>query len=219
MIKRFGLGFAIGYVVGARTGQDRYDQLVAAGRKVLDIPAVRDAVAQGEDRARQAGRRVLSSVRSSLLEPSGDDAEDEWDSDEDEEDDGDDADESATGRLGDDADDVDTDAEETDDADSGRSRRRNRHGSSPGRADGERGAPSERRPARSTSRSRAKSRDGSGSERSARRPGGQRHRGSGRRTPDHAGRKSSGPADDGRHPTRSSLAKVAKNAVARGRTD
>ena len=39
-MKTFVLGVAIGYVLGARAGRERYDQLVRAYRRVKDHPAV-----------------------------------------------------------------------------------------------------------------------------------------------------------------------------------
>jgi hypothetical protein len=36
-------GFAIGFVVGARAGRERYEQMVKLGRKVAENPAVRQA--------------------------------------------------------------------------------------------------------------------------------------------------------------------------------
>jgi hypothetical protein len=39
-MKSFLLGVAIGYVLGARAGRERYDQLVQAYRRLKDHPAV-----------------------------------------------------------------------------------------------------------------------------------------------------------------------------------
>src|SRR5580704_17000929 len=39
----FQAGFAIGFVVGARAGRERYEQMVKLGRKVAENPAVRQA--------------------------------------------------------------------------------------------------------------------------------------------------------------------------------
>jgi hypothetical protein len=39
----FIVGFAVGYVVGARAGRERYDQIKQAGQKVAESPAVRKA--------------------------------------------------------------------------------------------------------------------------------------------------------------------------------
>lgn len=39
-MKAFLLGLAIGYVLGARAGRERYDELVRAYRRLKDHPAV-----------------------------------------------------------------------------------------------------------------------------------------------------------------------------------
>ena len=39
----FAVGFAAGYVVGARAGRERYDQIVKYGRQVAGSPAVQKA--------------------------------------------------------------------------------------------------------------------------------------------------------------------------------
>jgi len=36
-------GLAVGYVLGTREGRERYNQLVATGRKILDHPTVQEA--------------------------------------------------------------------------------------------------------------------------------------------------------------------------------
>lgn len=36
-------GLAVGYVLGTREGRERYNQLVAAARKILDHPTVQEA--------------------------------------------------------------------------------------------------------------------------------------------------------------------------------
>ena len=38
-----GLAFAAGYVVGARAGRDRYEQIRASAQKVAENPKVREA--------------------------------------------------------------------------------------------------------------------------------------------------------------------------------
>jgi hypothetical protein len=39
----FIVGFAVGFVAGARAGRERYEQMVKAGRKVAENPAVQKA--------------------------------------------------------------------------------------------------------------------------------------------------------------------------------
>jgi hypothetical protein len=36
-------GVAVGFVVGSRAGREKYDQLVAAGRRLMDHPTVQEA--------------------------------------------------------------------------------------------------------------------------------------------------------------------------------
>lgn len=76
MVKRFTMGFVCGYLVGARSGRERYDQLADVGRKVMDIPAVRDVVSSGQDRARDLGQRVVEAVQGAV---SADDVDDDVD--------------------------------------------------------------------------------------------------------------------------------------------
>ena len=54
-MKMLALGVAIGYVLGARAGRERYDQLVRAYRKLVDHPMVQGAA--GVVRAK-LGQRV-----------------------------------------------------------------------------------------------------------------------------------------------------------------
>jgi hypothetical protein len=79
MLKRFGLGFAIGYVLGARGGDRHYEQITAAARRVGELPGVRDLVADGPDSAREAGRRLMETLRDRF----GGDGRDEPDDEED----------------------------------------------------------------------------------------------------------------------------------------
>ncbi|HWG01231.1 MAG TPA: hypothetical protein VG164_05210 [Trebonia sp.] len=39
----FVAGFAVGFIVGARAGRERYDQLMKAGRQIAEHPAVQKA--------------------------------------------------------------------------------------------------------------------------------------------------------------------------------
>ena len=42
-MKKFLLGAAVGYVLGARAGHDRYEQIVRSYRRIADHPAVQGA--------------------------------------------------------------------------------------------------------------------------------------------------------------------------------
>lgn len=90
MLKRFGLGFAVGYVLGARAGQERYEQITSAGQKLADLPAVRGILDKGPDNLKESGGRLLSSVKervSSLGNVAGEPDEDDVDDEADEADD------------------------------------------------------------------------------------------------------------------------------------
>jgi hypothetical protein len=47
----FIVGFAVGYVVGARAGRERYEQIKQAGQKVAGSPPVRKATQVAGDKA------------------------------------------------------------------------------------------------------------------------------------------------------------------------
>jgi hypothetical protein len=63
MLKRFGLGFAVGYFVGARSGRQAYERLADVGQRLLEVPWVEDLVDSGRDRAREASERIVDVVR------------------------------------------------------------------------------------------------------------------------------------------------------------
>jgi hypothetical protein len=65
----FGLGFAAGYVLGARAGRERYESLVRTFRAVKERPAVQGAAGIV---AAQAG--TLASRARSVISKSPDDA-------------------------------------------------------------------------------------------------------------------------------------------------
>jgi hypothetical protein len=44
-------GLAVGFVVGARAGRERYEQMVKAGRKVVENPTVQKATRAAGDKA------------------------------------------------------------------------------------------------------------------------------------------------------------------------
>nr|MDT0660579.1 hypothetical protein [Micromonospora sp. DSM 115978] len=59
-------GLAAGFVLGARAGREKYDELVVKGKKVLDHPTVQEAagVAQAQaNRLYAEGRERLSHTR------------------------------------------------------------------------------------------------------------------------------------------------------------
>jgi hypothetical protein len=44
-------GAAVGYLLGARAGREKYDELVAAARRLMDNPSVREASGQVQAQA------------------------------------------------------------------------------------------------------------------------------------------------------------------------
>lgn len=66
MVKRFGAGFICGYLLGARTGRERYDQLAEAGRKLMDAPMVRDVIGSAGDGARDVVRRLTGAIEEAV---------------------------------------------------------------------------------------------------------------------------------------------------------
>ncbi|MFV2194744.1 hypothetical protein [Nocardiopsis sp. LOL_012] len=80
----FAAGLAIGYVLGAKAGRARYDQLVRSARKVADNPAVQEAAGLVGAQVGNAGRTVydkavhtlpVSSVRDFLRRPTEEEME------------------------------------------------------------------------------------------------------------------------------------------------
>lgn len=56
---RLGLGLAVGYVLGAKAGRARYDQIVRLGSKAADSPAVQGAAGFLRAKATDAVSMVL----------------------------------------------------------------------------------------------------------------------------------------------------------------
>src|SRR3954469_8278529 len=77
-LKSFTTGMAVGYVFGARAGEQRYDQLSAIGERLLESPWVGRALAGGREIATEAGRRMLEEVRYRAgLEDDGDERDED----------------------------------------------------------------------------------------------------------------------------------------------
>jgi CBS domain-containing protein len=53
VLNRFALGFGFGYVLGARAGRQRYEQLVALWEKLAGSPVVRQVAQQAAEQGRQ----------------------------------------------------------------------------------------------------------------------------------------------------------------------
>ena len=63
MLKRFGLGFGIGYVLGARAGEKRYAQLGSAGQRLAQAPVVKDLVERAPKVARDTFDHLMEAVK------------------------------------------------------------------------------------------------------------------------------------------------------------
>ncbi|PDP88904.1 hypothetical protein CQJ94_03960 [Glycomyces fuscus] len=80
----FAAGLAIGYVLGARAGRARYEQLARTARKVADSPVVQEVAGLVGAQVSSAGRTVydkavdkmpVTSVRDFLARPTDEEAE------------------------------------------------------------------------------------------------------------------------------------------------
>ncbi len=74
----FAAGLAVGYVLGAKAGKARYDQIAAATRRVAESPAVQETAGLVGAQVSNAGKTVcakfgervpISSVRDFLARP------------------------------------------------------------------------------------------------------------------------------------------------------
>ncbi|MGH8876389.1 MAG: hypothetical protein ACRD0P_03455 [Stackebrandtia sp.] len=63
----FVAGVAVGYVLGARAGRERYEQIVAMARRVRDNPTVRDAAGAVQSQAGQVAGACRDRIRYSGL--------------------------------------------------------------------------------------------------------------------------------------------------------
>lgn len=58
----FAAGLGIGYLLGSRAGRKRYDQIVAAARKVWETPAIQTQVHRAEDFAAEQVGNIPGAV-------------------------------------------------------------------------------------------------------------------------------------------------------------
>ncbi|GAB2726487.1 hypothetical protein [Kitasatospora kifunensis] len=58
----FVVGAATGYVLGARAGRQRYEQIAAAAQKVAQHPAVQDATQRAKESAGSAAGKAMCAV-------------------------------------------------------------------------------------------------------------------------------------------------------------
>src|SRR5438132_6457622 len=71
MLKRFTFGLAVGYVLGARAGEERYEQIKGLFDRALDQPAVARVVESGRELADERGRGLVEGLKdraSSMLD-------------------------------------------------------------------------------------------------------------------------------------------------------
>lgn len=69
------IGFGAGYVLGARSGRERYDQIADKAQRLWRDPAVQDKVEQAQqvvqDKAGQAGQAVKEKVGTATTSDGG----------------------------------------------------------------------------------------------------------------------------------------------------
>ncbi|MGF1430839.1 hypothetical protein [Kitasatospora sp. LaBMicrA B282] len=58
----FVVGAAAGYVLGAKAGRQRYEQIATVARKVAEHPMVQDATRRAKDSAGSAAGRAVDAV-------------------------------------------------------------------------------------------------------------------------------------------------------------
>ncbi|MET8678519.1 YtxH domain-containing protein [Streptomyces sp. NPDC004647] len=59
-------GLAVGYVLGARAGRERYEQLRKTARQVTQNPAVRNAAESAAQNSRAAASKAVDTVSSKV---------------------------------------------------------------------------------------------------------------------------------------------------------
>jgi hypothetical protein len=65
------IGFGIGYVLGARAGRQRYEQIQAWWSRVSGSPAVQKAADNAKTLAGEAGRKGVEAVQGGVSKVSG----------------------------------------------------------------------------------------------------------------------------------------------------
>lgn len=69
LISRFTLGFGLGYVVGARAGRERYDQIRGAWSSFIGNRAIQQGAQRGKELVSEVGEQVTSKLRDTKREP------------------------------------------------------------------------------------------------------------------------------------------------------
>ncbi|HWH29971.1 MAG TPA: hypothetical protein VNU26_13625 [Mycobacteriales bacterium] len=78
MLKKLTLaaGFGAGYVLGAKAGTQRYEQIVAKAREIAGMPAVQNATATVQDTAGTLAEKAKDTVNEKVSKSSDGDAPD-----------------------------------------------------------------------------------------------------------------------------------------------
>ncbi|MDP8957587.1 MAG: hypothetical protein M3N24_11670 [Actinomycetota bacterium] len=63
IFNRFTIGFGAGYVLGARAGRERYEQIVELWNRVTGNPTVRQAAERGKAAVEDAGSKVVTAIQ------------------------------------------------------------------------------------------------------------------------------------------------------------
>ena len=63
LLNRFTLGFTVGYILGARAGRDRYEQIQEWWGSLMGSPAVREATQRSRDLVAEAAPVVASKIK------------------------------------------------------------------------------------------------------------------------------------------------------------
>ena len=69
LVSRFSLGFGVGYVVGARAGRERYEQLQGVWNSFIGNPTVQQAAQRGRELMNEAGEQVSSKFQETQRGP------------------------------------------------------------------------------------------------------------------------------------------------------
>lgn len=63
IFNKFTVGFGAGYVLGAKAGRERYEQIVQLWNRVSGNPAVRQAAERGKAVVGEAGSKVVTRIQ------------------------------------------------------------------------------------------------------------------------------------------------------------
>lgn len=66
-----GIAFAAGYVVGARAGRDRYEQIRASAQKVAENPKVQAVAESAKEKAGEVASTVAESAKDRAVDAVG----------------------------------------------------------------------------------------------------------------------------------------------------